>query len=824
MQFIPSGTPNNNDTLGVLGYLIVVNRQVHSYQVEALTEYLDMLHLNIKETVLADIIDGKDESVTFTTSLSAFEEESEDIQKDIYYMLVILSFVDNSIDDNETSLISQMIKSSHINSEDAQVIKQSAMDDAESIRSSQNVLFERPQNQPKEVKQNIFWRIIHWIKNFFNKLFCAEQGIAETDNNVDYKSMIDRCAVVALEDFQVALPAYSAVISNGQSCIDELNKYKMSLSLETGLSAEVANIVKIFVEALNENVLKQSKLTEASLVQKKRTIPDFTISLIGRTKAGKSTLHAILTNQGRDKIGTGKQRTTRYNRVYQWNLLRLIDTPGIGSAEADGRSDDEIAESVLGESDVICFVIVDDSILKDVLEFIEKVATLNKPVIILLNHKENIANDVKFKRFINKPSDWLTSEGESRLAGHINRIRKYAQDHDFGGLVRIFPVFLLAAQMAGDEKYYEYRDLLWENSNIDTFIEQLKVWISSAGKIKRSQTILDEAIHIFEKSKEQIVAAQKPVREQVERLAQQRSDKINALKTAKELTINNVRVVLQEQFDNLARNEALVFAEEVYGRKDDISEMWESYLAKIEFERDVKYAVEAELNYYSHKANDTITDLFEDFYYSINTSFEVANISIPMQLDFKSISRLTGSVLGVVGSIVTLILGASNPVGWIITGAGILVGLGSFLFSSKEKKRQKAINKVYQTIRDSILGQAPEQIEQTVSDIDCELNKSIERINNLFTNLISGLQETIRMSDKLMLGYEEQIKVINKVYAWRIIQFLLQKDDAYTLESVNQEIKNVDRSVKRTITIESKHKHVDAGALDGIIADKVIII
>ena len=43
--------------------------------------------------------------------------------------------------------------------------------------------------------------------------------------------------------------------------------------------------------------------------------------------------------------------------------MRLIDTPGIGSAEADGRTDDQIAESVLGESDIICCVIVDDSIV-----------------------------------------------------------------------------------------------------------------------------------------------------------------------------------------------------------------------------------------------------------------------------------------------------------------------------------------------------------------------------------------------------------------------------------------------------------------------------
>ncbi len=822
MQFVPSGTPNNRDALGVLGYLIVVNKQVHSYQVDALTEYLELVHLNINETVLNDIIEGKDESVSFATSLAAFSEEPEHIQRDIYYMLIILSFVDNSIDDNENALINQIVELSKISTDQALTIKQTAMVDAESISSSKNVLFERIDTDV--VKQNIFRRFIRWNVSFFHRIFKKDNEDEKTVSDVDYKAMIEKCAKVALENLKVIRPSYSNVLQINKSCIDQLNKYKRSLSLENGMSAEVANIVKQFIEALNENVLKQSQLAEMSLAQKERTTQDFTISLIGRTKAGKSTLHAILTNQGYDKIGAGKQRTTKYNRVYQWNLLRLIDTPGIGSAEAAGRTDDEIAESVLGESDVICFVVVDDSILKDVLEFIGKVAALNKPVIILLNHKDNIKNDVKFKRFIEKPSDWLTNEGESNLQGHINRIQKYADDCGFGALVRIFPVFLLAAQMSGEEKYSENRKLLWESSNIDAFIDQLKIWISSAGTIKRSQTILDEAIHIFNKSKEQISLAQKPVEEQINRLTEQRTNKINALRQAQEETMSNIRTVLQERFDSLANNEALVFAEDVYAQKGDITQLWTSYLDKINFEDDVKTAIEAELNSFVKKASDTVDNLFEDFYYSLKTSFEIANVSIPMQIDFKFISKIAGSVIGLAGSIVAVILGASNPVGWILTGAGILIGLGSLLFSSKEKKRQKAIDKVYLSIKDNILKQAPERIYNTVSGIDDESSKSVGKIDSLLSDLINGLKKTLTVADQLTQGYGFQIEIINKVYAWRILQFLSQKTDSYSPDKVNNEIKSVNRSIKGTITIETEHnKEFDTGRLDGIIADKVII-
>ncbi len=823
MEFVPSGTPKNSKALGVLGYLIVVNKQVHSYQIDALTEYLNLIHLDINETSLNDIIEGKDESVSFATSLTTFLGEEENIQKDIYYMLVVLSCVDNSIDGNEQALIEQIMSASQVSKELAIEIKQTAMADADSIRSSQNLLFERKTNT--KVKLNVFQKIINWIVCFFKMIFKKSDEKEEKASDVDYKSMIEKSAEVALEDFKVVKPSYSAVLDSAQKCMDQLDKYKRSLSLETGLSSEVSSIVKIFIETLNSNVLEQGKHAEQSLVQKERTITDFTISLVGRTKAGKSTLHAILTNQGHDKIGVGRQRTTRYNRVYQWNLLRLIDTPGIGSAEADGRSDDEIAESVLGESDVICFVVVDDSILKDVLEFIEKVAALNKPIIILLNHKENIVNDVKFRRYIEKPSDWLISEGESNIQGHINRIQKYANDKGFGPLVRVFPVFLLAAQMSGEEKYKEYSDLLWKSSNMDSFIEELKIWISSAGTIKRSQTILDEAIHIFNKFKEQIATAQGPVEKQINILIEQRAGKIQALQQAKELAIANVKSILEEKFDNMARNEALLFAEEVYNQKDDLSEKWKVYIERLDFVNEVKIAVEKELSMFSEKADETISDLFEDFYYSIKTSFQLGKIDVPLQLDLKSITRLAGSAIGVAGSIVILILGASNPVGWILTGAGILVGLGSLLFSSKEKKRQKAINKIYDTIKSSILEQAPTQVDYTIKEIDSELTKNIERIDSLFADFIKGLGETINISSKMTQAYDKEIEQINKVYAWRILNFLRQTSAEYSPEKVSSEVKSVDRAEKGVIKIKSEYgKGFYTDVLDGIIADKVKFI
>ena len=96
------------------------------------------------------------------------------------------------------------------------------------------------------------------------------------------------------------------------------------------------------------------------LDKKRRNIRYFTIAFMGRTKAGKSTLHKVITQQENDDIGVGKLRTTRYNRSWYWNKLRIVDTPGIGAP--GGEADTEIAKSIIDEADVVCYVVTSDSI------------------------------------------------------------------------------------------------------------------------------------------------------------------------------------------------------------------------------------------------------------------------------------------------------------------------------------------------------------------------------------------------------------------------------------------------------------------------------
>ena len=817
MAFETPERPANQDTLGLLGYLIVANKQIHSFQLEILDEYLSSIELTVPDTILAKILDGQEDAITYQASLEAYKAEDFRIQRDIYYRLIVLASVDDSIDENEEKIIDNALEASGIDPSDAEMIRQAAEENALEIRKTKNTLSIWHPGDTDDI-DNWLLIIIRWFILLFQKLFGIEDSEASDMAQTAYKQAIEKCANVAKEDFAVLYPAYIQIINNCKNVLFEIENYKKLIPMESVYSKEVSKVLESLLDILNNDVLRQCEKAQLSLDQKKRTVSDFTVSLLGRTKAGKSTLHAILTNQGRDKIGEGRQRTTRYNRVYQWNLLRLIDTPGIGSAEAAGRTDDQIAESVLGESDIICFVVVDDSILRDVLEFIEKIAKLNKPIIILLNHKENIRPEVKYKRFLSNPREWIDTEGESNLAGHINRIQKYADENNFGNLVKVYPVFLLPALMAADDEYSNDRDLLWESSNIGLFIDQLTNWIITCGTIKRSQTILDEAIQVLGRSIKSISGAEILLATQKEKLNKDKDDKIASLKKTEREVYKRIEESLFERFYILARRDALDFAVEAYKDKNDINGKWQQYLKRIGFEEDIREVINQEIQQYNAKVEEVVTALFEELYYSFIISINSKEIEIPIQFDFRNAAKIIGGIVGTIGFLV------SGPLGIAVMGIGTALALSSFLFESKEKRRQKAIDKVYDSVKKTITDKTAVTIAKILQDVQNALEDNTKQVEMMFWNLEQGLDRAMSLSEKLRNEYLFQKDNLNRRYAYRIVQYIENRSDGDEKISPD-DILSVDRSKTDSIVITTRKNinPVSGYSLEGIIAEKVYI-
>lgn len=189
----------------------------------------------------------------------------------------------------------------------------------------------------------------------------------------------------------------------------------------------------------------------------------FSITLFGRTMAGKSTLMETLIKGNGDSIGKGAQRTTRDVRTYKYRGLSVTDVPGIAAFE--GHEDEEIAFEAAKESDLILFLITDDAPQASEAEFMSKVVALGKPVLCIINVKVNIAsvNDfIMFKRDIIKQYD--NNRIDLIKQQFLDFGQQYGQDWS---KIQFIKVHLKSAFLSQQDEFKEIGEEIYELSNFE---------------------------------------------------------------------------------------------------------------------------------------------------------------------------------------------------------------------------------------------------------------------------------------------------------------------------------------------------------------------
>ena len=106
MEQVALHKPAHPETLAVLGYMIVVNKQVHSYQLEEIDQYLMECGTSLDNTCLPPILDGQDDAIPLERAMEAFIAEEPAVQEGILFVLSVLANVDTCMDEGEKKLIS----------------------------------------------------------------------------------------------------------------------------------------------------------------------------------------------------------------------------------------------------------------------------------------------------------------------------------------------------------------------------------------------------------------------------------------------------------------------------------------------------------------------------------------------------------------------------------------------------------------------------------------------------------------------------------------------------------------------------------------------
>jgi GTPase len=112
------------------------------------------------------------------------------------------------------------------------------------------------------------------------------------------------------------------------------------------------------------------------------------VVVIGRTKAGKSTLRYVLTGANKGGIGRGGQRTTRRAISYRWRGYEIVDTPGVGGIGTE--ADTQIALDAAADADLVLWVTTSDGVQLATEAPVLRAAE-GRPLLVLVNHKSTFA-------------------------------------------------------------------------------------------------------------------------------------------------------------------------------------------------------------------------------------------------------------------------------------------------------------------------------------------------------------------------------------------------------------------------------------------------
>ncbi len=728
----------NIKTMGLIGYIIVINDEIHSRQISLLNSSL--LQYKIEDDgIIKDILDDKEEKVSYNDCITAFQRENMEIKQIIYRICFQLAVIDN---DN--------VKIKKPDSKEEKILE-----NLEMYMENSNISLIRNQCI-KELNEFRYFNS-NEDKNIFN---------------LDFSSLLK----VASDDFDVYEKVFKKISS-------ECNI--LSSQLETRLNVIKMPLLKSTLEEFLSEYKKKVLHTLADLKEssskKELAAQNFSIALMGRTKAGKSTLHYIMCNEGKEFIGKGSQRTTRYNRVFSWNKLKIIDTPGIGAAEEEGKKDEMIALSVLSHADMICFVVIDDTIQNDVLDLLNKIAEYHKPMLIVLNHKEDIRKKSHFKTFMKNPNDWRLTNGESNLAGYINRLTRNAVSHNYDKLMRVVPVFLLAAQIGIEQN----DDLIFEASNYQAFIDAIRSLISENSIIYKSQTMLDEpsirlhkAFTILEDEKTKLCT----LRDKVKRI---RRTIFDSIASSRRTILFESERSIKTEFDDFFTAKSYDYVEENYEEKSilNFNKSYNQYLDNSKVKEHISDILCNYITAYHDKISKIVSEIDEELNYAkLNTSnlFGENSASINRNrntFSFKGIFKAASMILDVLS------------IAWpILAVISIPMSLFGGFFKSKQQKINNAkavalenFKKLSDYSKEQVLKKSKETLEQLLKDDE-------EEINGFFNVLEEQLDEIVLFVSSCSSEFNNGIKVIDMNLAKRIIQYITHKQNSYDIVKTERDL------------------------------------
>ncbi len=784
----------------ISSYLIVADEEINDRELNVLNACIKPSEY--RATQQSKIFSDDDEKITLENLLASIKNINAEDAKKLLKILFSLAYADDFFDPKEISFINRIKDVLNISPEDLKLAEEEVLNSISDSVEPENLSW-------ADILKGTFSALIYELKSDKDK---TEEY--ELLSGAYFSKKIKDIANASKEDLTIVEEYMSRYSESLENCFkeleeesDRLKQFKredQDVKVFTGIIEQMNNSTK---QELRESLNRSLDV----LNKKKRSIHYFTIAFMGRTKAGKSSLHKVVTHEKSDNIGEGRLRTTRYNRSWYWESIRIVDTPGIGAP--GGKSDTETAKTIIDEADLVCYVVTNDSIQETEFDFLKELKERSKPLFIILNIKENLEHPVRLKRFLENPLKWKTDQGDKNIQGHLDRIRECIGDsYDFN-FIEIIPLQLLAAQLYFAENDYtlEQKQGLLDGANLKEFIYKIKQSVYRTGGLKKTQNIFDGCGYQINTIIQQLSDIYKGIESPLHNLGKKKDELTNFIKKKQSEANESIRKYINDAYTKLENN-AKIFSQANYEKKNT-NELWKNNEENKNIYETLRLEIDSVISVFTKDVKDRIEECFDDLNFETQQTFD-SFYKGEKNRDWKFGMKITSALVGVG---VFALLNWWNPLGWataVVAGIGgmvsVVMSLITSLFDSKEDKIKKAQEKLYELLIKEI--KKEKQINETEihSKINMKIGEVSDKMNDNLSILIEGMDRITSLLKKAIEQSKQIENKLNSIFAYRLLQQLGKVDKRGTL---GIEIDNIIEKVSATRSYKDSTLSIESSLL-----------
>lgn len=456
--------PKDERVYSLLGYAVQCNNYIHMQQIIYLESVLKK-NERVLKIINNIILQQKDKNIlSFKEAVDLLKQEEEDYRKEFMTVLVKVLCLDGEFDEKEKQYILSVQEDYIWNK---RIIKKT-------LRKFNRKIYG---NKVKRFLKRI-WNCLTGKKDFFKfDRKCYEESgkmLSELKKIIEEKELIQKVDSRRVEDDY----------------------------LRSNIRNELEKLYNEFSVSIDEANLKNQELVGK----------DLTVTLVGRTKAGKSSFFSLLSGgYGQQFIGQGTQRTTKISTVTHVKGIQFIDTPGLNAAVNEGRMDEQYTFEVIRKADFVNIIFVTDSLSLDTKEHIEYIAKNNIPMFIIVNLKnaDIFRYEQLLENFLKKDSNWMEDNGVDRIDGWKNNLERYAIEKHFEHVLDFGEIFIYAARVVKQNLPIEIKITskekaeILKKSNYNKVLSRMTQRINKNALLYRWSKYFSNNIEICEKTKKQ---------------------------------------------------------------------------------------------------------------------------------------------------------------------------------------------------------------------------------------------------------------------------------------------------------------------------------